>query len=151
MTRGEKLIKSKYELVSKIRIFDEYRDCLRGIEEFSHIIIIWYAHLLGSKQFLVRLMRRSDMPIVGVFATRSPHRPNPICISVVELVSKDGLDLRVKGFDAYKGTPILDIKPYTYYDIIRRPRVSKWFVKYWMEKSEELNYKRIYPLLGPEE
>lgn len=57
----------------------------------------------------------------------------------------------VKGFDAYKDTPILDIKPYTYYDIIRRPRVSEWFRRYWREKSEELNYRKIYPLLGPEE
>jgi len=144
-----KLIKSRYEFISKIRIYNEYRECLIGLEDFSHIIIVWYAHLSREKPCLVRPMGRSDMPIVGVFATRSPHRPNPICISVVELVSIEDLEINVKGLDAWTYSPVLDIKPYTYYDIIRKPRISKWFERYWMEKSRELDYKRIYPILGP--
>jgi len=145
-----RIIRSRYEFVSKIKILDEYKDCLLGLEEFSHIIILWYAHQATHKPCRVRPMGRMDMPLVGVFATRSSNRPNPICVSIVELISINGLDLEVKGFDAWTGSPILDIKPYTYYDIIRKPRVSKWFEKYWEEKSSKLNYKKLYPLLGPE-
>jgi tRNA-Thr(GGU) m(6)t(6)A37 methyltransferase TsaA len=146
-----KIIRSRYEFVSKIKILDKYRECLLGLEDFSHIIVIWHAHLSTHKPCKVRPMGRPDMPLVGVFATRSPHRPNSVCVSIVELISIDGLELRVKGLDAWTNTPVLDIKPYTYYDIIRKPRVSDWFKKYWEEKNLELNYRELYPLLGPEE
>jgi len=145
-----KLISSKYDFISRIRVFNEYKDCLAGLDGFSHIIVIWYAHVSINKPHLVRPMGRSDMPLVGVFATRSANRPNPICISVVELEYIKEEELGVRGLDAWTGTPLLDIKPYTYYDIIRRPKVSDWFLKYWKEKSSKLNYREKYPLLGPE-
>lgn len=126
-----KKIKSKYEYVSKIRVLEKYKSCLHGLEDFSHIIVIWYSYLSEDKDCLVRPMNRDDMPLVGVFATRSPRRPNPVCVSIVELMSINGLELNVRGLDAWVNTVVLDIKPYTYYDIIRRPRVSKWLEKYW--------------------
>lgn len=146
-----RLVSSKYDFTSKIRVFNEYKDCLIGLEDFSHTIVVWYAHVSVDKPHLVRPMGRSDMPLVGVFSTRLPNRPNPICISVVELEYIGEDELGVRGLDAWTGSPLLDIKPYTYYDIIRRPRVSDWFLRYWNERNSELNYRKKYPFLGPED
>ena len=83
---------------------------LTDIEGFSHLFVIWAFHrsegfeLLGTPPF-------DDRPH-GVFATRSPRRPNPIGLTVVELLSREGSRLRVRGVDMLDGTPILDIKPY---------------------------------------
>jgi tRNA-Thr(GGU) m(6)t(6)A37 methyltransferase TsaA len=83
---------------------------LTDIEGFSHLFVIWVFHrsdgfeLLGTPPF-------DDRPH-GVFATRSPRRPNPVGLTVVELLSREGSQLRVRGVDMLDGTPILDIKPY---------------------------------------
>jgi tRNA-Thr(GGU) m(6)t(6)A37 methyltransferase TsaA len=83
---------------------------LTDIEGFSHLIVIW--EFDRSEGFsLVGKPPTDDRPH-GVFATRSPRRPNPIGLTVVELLSRDGAILRVRGVDMLDGTPILDIKPY---------------------------------------
>ena len=110
------------ENTESVIVFEkEYRDenALRGIEEYSHLWLIWYFSEIDKKNWspTVRPPRLGGNKRMGVFATRSPYRPNPIGLSSVELVavektSGNGTVLRVKGADLLDGTPILDIKPY---------------------------------------
>jgi tRNA-Thr(GGU) m(6)t(6)A37 methyltransferase TsaA len=83
---------------------------LADIEGFSHLYVIWVFNLAGETQ-LFGPCPADDRPH-GVFATRSPKRPNPIGLTVVELLGRDGNCLRVRGVDMVDGSPILDIKPY---------------------------------------
>ena len=109
--------------VSKIIFGTEYRnvDALRGIEQFSHLWLIWNFSRCNKDNWspTVRPPRLGGNTKVGVFATRSPFRPNPIGLSVVELIkveeTKNGPVIYVKGADLLDGTPIYDIKPYIPY------------------------------------
>jgi tRNA-Thr(GGU) m(6)t(6)A37 methyltransferase TsaA len=83
---------------------------LRDIEGFSHLYILWLFDRVDGVD-LVAHPPTDDRPH-GVFATRSPRRPNPIGLTVVELIGRDGPRLRVRGVDMLDGSPILDIKPY---------------------------------------
>lgn len=83
---------------------------LQDIEGFSHLYVLWVFH--QSDGFELVGTPPSDGRPHGVFATRSPRRPNPIGLTVVELVEREGRRLRVRGLDMIDGTPILDIKPY---------------------------------------
>ena len=95
------------------------REALRGLEGFSHIWLIWgfsaNKPAKGEWQPTVRPPRLGGNAALGVWATRSPYRPNPLGLSCVELVGIDGLELVVKGADLMDGTPIYDIKPYIAY------------------------------------
>lgn len=92
-------------------------DCVRGLEQFSHLWLIWQFHCNGSTWHpTVRPPRLGGNTRLGVFATRSPFRPNGLGLSVVKLVSVEpGPVLRVSGADMVDGTPIFDIKPYVPY------------------------------------
>ena len=109
------------EMVSQIVFERDYRDAnaLRGLEGFSHLWLIWgfsaNKPAKGEWQPTVRPPRLGGNVSIGVFATRSPFRPNPLGLSCVELVSVDNLELVVKGADLADGTPIYDIKPYVSY------------------------------------
>jgi tRNA-Thr(GGU) m(6)t(6)A37 methyltransferase TsaA len=93
-----------------IDVLAEYAAGLQDIEGFSHLYVIWVFH--RSEGFeLVGTPPSDDRPH-GVFATRSPRRPNPLGLSVVELLGRDGTRLRVRGVDMLDGTPVLDLKPY---------------------------------------
>ncbi|MFZ8782963.1 MAG: TrmO family methyltransferase domain-containing protein [Desulfurococcaceae archaeon] len=94
-------------------------------------------------------IKRLHSPEVGVFATRSPNRPNPIGITVVELLFIEKPIIRVRGLDAWTGTPVLDIKPYDYYDVVKNPRVPWWFKERWSEWKQKWRYEIIAPWLGP--
>ena len=89
---------------------DDLSAGLADIEGFSHLYVIWAFHRAEGYDLLSR--PPNDDRVHGVFATRSPRRPNPIALSVVELLERSGAELRVKGVDMLDGTPILDIKPY---------------------------------------
>jgi len=93
-----------------IEIFSEYRDGLKDLDGFSHILVLFYFHKSEYSHLIVKPYL--DDHLRGVFATRSPHRPNFIGLSVVELLEIDGDILHIKGIDMIEGTPILDIKPY---------------------------------------
>jgi tRNA-Thr(GGU) m(6)t(6)A37 methyltransferase TsaA len=90
-----------------------YEQALEGLEDFERIWILFQFHLISSWKPKVLPPRSSKKR--GVFATRSPHRPNPIGLSCVELIAIDGLSVYVKNHDLLDGTPILDIKPYLNY------------------------------------
>ena len=102
--------------VSKIRIFDEFCEGLEGLDTFSHIIILYWFHLRATEErrrgLKVIPMGRAGNPKVGVFASRSPSRPNSIGLCVAELAKLEGDILSVKGLDAFEGSQIIDIKPY---------------------------------------
>ncbi|MDB4964516.1 MAG: hypothetical protein JWN44_205 [Myxococcales bacterium] len=88
---------------------------LDGIAAFSHLIVLYWMHQASfeaSRDLVRRPRGRDDMPELGIFAQRAKHRPNPIGITAVRLVGRDGAVLRVQGLDAIDGSPILDIKPY---------------------------------------
>ena len=101
---------ARHEAEGVIEIDPQFAEGLKDIEGFSHLYVIW-AFDRSSGYELVGPTPADDKPH-GVFATRSPYRPNPIALSVVELLRRDGARLHVRGVDMLDGTPILDIKPY---------------------------------------
>jgi tRNA-Thr(GGU) m(6)t(6)A37 methyltransferase TsaA len=101
---------AKHEAEGLLEIRPEFEPGLLDIEGFSHLFVIWVFD--RSEGYSLSASPPSDDRPHGVFATRSPQRPNPIGLTVVELVRRDGPNLRVRGIDMLDGTPILDIKPY---------------------------------------
>lgn len=121
------------EIESEIVIDERWRDALDGIEQFSHIWVVFVFDQMSAPDSLkIRPMQKDDMPIVGIFATRSPQRPNPIGIRAAELVGVQDNILRVRGLDALNDSPVLDLKPYLPRgDAIQGARVGEWVQKYW--------------------
>ncbi len=116
--------------VSEIIIYPEYEDLLDGIDDFSHMLVLYWAHKVdaaGRSFTRVHPIGRKDLPLVGVFASCSPARPNPILAIAVKLLKRNGPTLRVAGLDAVDGSPVLDIKPYlpSYYSV-KDARLSAW-------------------------
>jgi tRNA-Thr(GGU) m(6)t(6)A37 methyltransferase TsaA len=101
---------AQHDAEGSLDILPEFAAGLQDIEGFSHLIVLWMFDRSDGFQLLVT--PPSDNRPHGVFATRSPRRPNAIGLTTVELVSRDGPSLRVRGLDMLDGTPILDIKPY---------------------------------------
>jgi len=100
-------------LVSKIMLKKDLAKALDGVEEFSHVFIIYWMHKISNaERRSVHSEGRAEMPPVGVFACRGPVRPNPIGLTLVELVKREENVLWVRGLDALDKTPVLDIKPY---------------------------------------
>ncbi len=109
----EEIINSKTEEnVGEIEIFKEYSEGLSDLDGFSHIIVIFWMHKSFFKSLKVRPIHHPEK-LRGVFATRSPDRPNPLGITVVELLERKDNMLSIKGIDMLDETPVLDIKPYT--------------------------------------
>lgn len=100
---------AKHDADGVLKILPEFEAGLTDIEGFSHLIVIW--EFDRSHGFELLGTPPSDNRRHGVFATRSPRRPNPIGLTTVELQRRDGIELHVRGVDMLDGTPILDIKP----------------------------------------
>jgi tRNA (adenine37-N6)-methyltransferase len=98
------------EKISKIIIEKDLMDGLYRVEELEKLYILFY--FSKSKGYKLIHRRRYDGEMSGVFASRSPYRPNGIGLTLVELLKVEGNVLHVKGLDAINGTPVLDIKPY---------------------------------------
>ena len=122
--------KSK-DIVSEIVIDRNLTESLDNLEEFSHIIVLYWIHKSRSK--VPKKVRPKSNPrhdLMGVFATRSPDRPNPIGKSTVKLVERQDNVLKVQGLDAINGTPVLDIKPYIPgYDSVENAKAPLWMIK----------------------
>jgi len=101
---------AKHEVDGTLKVLPQFEAGLTDIEGFSHLIVLW--EFDRSQGFQLLGMPPSDNRQHGVFATRSPYRPNPIGMTTVELLRREGANLHVRGVDMLDGTPILDIKPY---------------------------------------
>ena len=101
---------AKHDVEGTLNILPEFAPGLADIEGFSHLIVLW--EFDRSEGFDLVAHPPSDNRPHGVFATRSPLRPNPIALTTVELLRRKGAVLHVRGVDMLDGTPILDIKPY---------------------------------------
>jgi tRNA-Thr(GGU) m(6)t(6)A37 methyltransferase TsaA len=100
----------KGQVEASVEVDERYAAGLEGIEGFSHLILLYWMD--AARRDLIRQWPRVHPSPRGVFSVRSPLRPNPIALSVVELLGVSGSTLRVKGIDCRDGTPLLDIKPY---------------------------------------
>jgi tRNA-Thr(GGU) m(6)t(6)A37 methyltransferase TsaA len=113
-----------------VEIFEEYHPALQDLDGFSHIILLY--HLNRSSGFKLRVVPFMDSELRGLFATRAPRRPNPIGLSVVELVTIEGGVLHIRNVDILDGTPLLDIKPYVpEFDAAVKMRTG------WLEKARK--------------
>jgi tRNA-Thr(GGU) m(6)t(6)A37 methyltransferase TsaA len=128
---------------SEIIIYDEYLECLDGIEDFSHLVIIYWTHKIPEKARelkKVHPMGMKKMPIKGIFATRSPVRPNPIGLIVVKLLERKNNILFVEDLDAINNTPIIDIKPHLpLYDSPSNVKLANWMYSLTNEYKDRIN------------
>ncbi len=115
------------DVVSKLEIGDEFAGGLTGLEDYSHVTVVYWMDQVDSCTITHVPQGRTDVPEVGIFACRCPTRPNPIAISTAELVKIDGRVLTVRGLDALDGTPVIDVKPYTpQYDLREKAKTPDW-------------------------
>jgi tRNA (adenine37-N6)-methyltransferase len=119
------------ELVSEIVIDKALTPALDNLDEFSHIIVLWWIHRSRRPAPMkVHPRGNPENKLMGVFATRSPDRPNPIGKSTAKLLERRGNVLKVQGLDAIDGTPVLDIKPYIPgYDSAEDATAPPWSIK----------------------
>jgi tRNA-Thr(GGU) m(6)t(6)A37 methyltransferase TsaA len=115
---------------STIELEPALRPGLRGLEGFSHVVVVAFLHgaCFDPARHLVRRPRGlASMPELGIFAQRAKDRPNPLGVSCVPLVAVEAEGVRVRGLDAVDGTPVLDLKPYfPQFDAAGEPRVPAW-------------------------
>ena len=119
-------------VVSELILDANLEEATEGLEEFSHIIVVFWMHKAPLERAIptkVHPRGKQDLPLVGLFATRAPYRPNPIGISVVRLLERQRNVLKVEGLDAIDGTPVIDIKPYLPRDNIIDVTFPKWVAK----------------------
>jgi len=110
-TKDEMPIQGRFkpDVTGEIKVFEEYKEGLKDIEGFSHLIILYWFHRAGKLSLLVRPYLDDDPH--GIFATRYLARPNPIGLSLVRLLGREGSVLRIAEVDVLDGTRLLDIKP----------------------------------------
>ena len=110
VNRGVPIQSSMSDAIGTVEIDEEYVDGLESLDEFSHVILIYWFHRAQTTR--LRVKPYLDEKPHGVFATRAPARPNRIGISIVELVRIDGAKIIFRGADMVDGTPLIDIKPF---------------------------------------
>ena len=135
-------VRESRSVISELVINSDLDGILDGIEDFSHILVVYWAHrvpIRGRSLLKVHPMGRKDLPLVGIFATCSPARPNNICATAVRLLERIENVLKVKGLDAIDGSPIIDIKPYnpSYY-AVSDVKVADWMEQIHREFAEGL-------------
>jgi tRNA-Thr(GGU) m(6)t(6)A37 methyltransferase TsaA len=130
------------DVICEVVIFTQWEELLTGIEGFSHVLILYWPHLIDPERRnlqKVHPMGRKDLPRQGIFATCSPARTNPVLVSTVRLLGREGNILRVEGLEAVDGTPIVDIKPYvkSYYGT-ENPIVPDWMTRIHQELEMDI-------------
>ena len=137
----------------KIQLAEKYRSALTGLEGFSHALIFWWCHLHDNSNDRAILSCESPYlgspNALGVFATRSPHRPNPIAVTPVTLLDVDVAqgELSITWIDAENRTPVLDIKPYhPSMDRLREVTTPSWCRNWpqWLEDSASFDWSRVF-------
>jgi tRNA-Thr(GGU) m(6)t(6)A37 methyltransferase TsaA len=128
-------------VVSQLIFREELTEALEGVEEFSHLFVLFWLHRMSDEDKRIMKVQprgRKDMPLLGIFATRTPHRPNPIGLTRVKLLKVEGNVITVQGLDAFDGTPVLDIKPFDSWDTTEDLKVPAW----WMKLAKERKNKK---------
>ncbi|MFA4819827.1 MAG: tRNA (N6-threonylcarbamoyladenosine(37)-N6)-methyltransferase TrmO [Candidatus Aenigmatarchaeota archaeon] len=116
--------------ISEIIVDEKFAEALNGIDDYSHIIVVYWMDKVKDHVIKHRPQGNPNVPIVGIFACRCPQRPNLIAISTVKLIGRKGNVIKVKGLDILDGTPIIDIKPYwPQYDKVENERIPDWVNK----------------------
>ncbi|MEA4856439.1 MAG: tRNA (N6-threonylcarbamoyladenosine(37)-N6)-methyltransferase TrmO [Solidesulfovibrio sp.] len=112
-------------VAGRVEVHADFAGGLRDLEGFSHVFLLYHLHRVTGYDLVVRpFLDNADH---GIFATRSPKRPNPIGLSVLELAGVDGTTVHLRNVDVLDGTPVLDIKPYVpHFDVWQAGRVG-WF------------------------
>ncbi|MEJ5328292.1 MAG: tRNA (N6-threonylcarbamoyladenosine(37)-N6)-methyltransferase TrmO [Candidatus Bathyarchaeia archaeon] len=123
--------------ISQIIIKGELVEALEGIDGFSHLFVLYWLNQVsrGEVRLKVHPRGRVDLPLLGAFATRTMYRPNPIGLTLVELIKVEGNVLKVRGLDAFDGTPVLDLKPFDPWDAAKDAKVPGWWLKLENEKT----------------
>jgi tRNA-Thr(GGU) m(6)t(6)A37 methyltransferase TsaA len=120
--------------MAKVVLNEDVTPALDGIEEWSHIyVIFWLERVVHAAE--PQLHHQGDN--VGIFAARSPIHPNPVGLTLVELVKREGNTLWVRGLDAYDGTPVLDIKPYPDWAQGHLQTVTDFRIPAWLARITE--------------
>ncbi len=128
--------------VSKIVFNQEYLEALEGIEDFSHLFVLFWLHETSEnnrKMLKTHPCGRDDLPLVGLFATCTPYRPNPIGLTRVKLLGVQGNVITVQGLDAFNGTPVLDIKPFDHYEKTSDFKIADWWKQIVKERKKKKN------------
>jgi len=124
-----------------VEVFPRFAAGLRDLEGFDYLILLTHLHLVSEER--LEVVPFLDTESHGVFATRAPSRPNRIGLSIVRLLSVDGLQLHFAGNDMIDGTPVLDIKPYVpAFDVRQTERVG-WFAKHLHRVSNTTSDDRM--------
>jgi len=150
---SEEAIKSSLQGVKGvIEVFEEFSEGLEGIEGFSHLFVIAFLNRVTEEQRKVlrvkfrRLVKfgfsLAELPEVGVFCSDSPHRPNPIALTIVRLIERRGRFLMVDELDLYDGTPVLDLKPYTPDRRVEDLKLPRWYTRIAGKVSEISGLKK---------
>ena len=117
-------------VVSEIVVDEKFTEALKGIEDYSHVMIVYWMDKIKDYVITHRPQGNPDVPIVGIFSCRCPQRPNPIAVSTVRLIDHNGNKIKVEGLDILDGTPIIDIKPYwPIYDNVKDGKIPDWVEK----------------------
>ena len=117
------------QIESELVFPDQLNDALDGLDDFSHIVVLFWLHRSPVGECpanRIHPQMRPDLPLVGLFSTRSPVRPNPLGLAIVRLLERSGNVLKVIGLDAIDGTPVLDIKGYLPGDAVAGARYPEW-------------------------
>ena len=127
------------EVEAVVEIFPEFEEALEGLDGYSHLLLLSYFHKLRPEQIgplkvkPKRATRRGckleELPTLGVFALDSPTRPNPIGLTLVRLLKRQGRMLFVAGIDLFDGTPVVDVKPYQSDYQVDKYAVPEWYLK----------------------
>lgn len=133
--------RAQRQKISEIIIEKKWNELLDGIEGFSHLLVLYWAHLVPEESRSLKKvhpMGRKENPLTGIFATRSPARPNPVLMTVVQLISRDKNTLTVTGLDAVDGSPVVDIKPYVPETLSGdEVRIPEWMERILRESHQE--------------
>jgi len=117
------------KVISDIVVNYDLTEALDGLEESSHIVVLYWMHraLSGEVPLKIHPRGKQELPLLKLFATRTPSRPNRIGTATVRLLQRQGNILKVEGLDAIDGTPVIDIKPYIPgYDSVANTKMPPW-------------------------
>jgi tRNA (adenine37-N6)-methyltransferase len=127
-------------VISDIILDPKYEEALDGLEDYSHIFVLfWLSRVSKAKRRMEKVhpKSREDLPLVGVLATRTQYRPNPMGLTLVKLLAREKNILRVRGLDALDGTPVIDIKPISpRHEFPQKMRVPSWYKKLWKKPEK---------------